>query len=459
MVLVFSSHANDSPQIRREVQLAVSAETVLIPFRIEDVAPTRSLEYFLGAPHWLDAMTAPLEAHLERLAAAVTSFLGVSEPAESTAAPAHADVPRMAHQPQTAEPLRPPPDDQSVQAGTGDPTLPAIQPPDVGQPAYLADLSREPEKAIPYPPTPAPQNLLREVRVRRVSRRTKIAVVAGPLVFVAALAAAVGIPAIVKSPTSTTSPPTHSSQVTLPFIGLNQPSSVAVDTVAASVYVTDRLNNRVLKLAAGSPAPTGLPFTGLDFPEGVAVDPTGALYVADDHNKRVLMLAAGATTPSVLPFTGLGGAMFVAVDTFGSVYVTDPENNQVLQLEPGAPTPTVLPFTGLNTPLGLAVDGPDVYVVDKGNNRVLKLELIPHTQTVLPFTGLDFPTGAAIDTEGNVYVADSGNNRVLKMEGRSTPTVLPFTGLNAPMGVAIDTEGNVYVADSGNRRVVKLPAR
>jgi TIR domain len=79
MVLVFSSHANSSPQIRREVQLAVSAETVLIPFRIEDVAPAQSLEYFLGTPHWLDALTPPLEAHLERLTAAVMSFLALGE--------------------------------------------------------------------------------------------------------------------------------------------------------------------------------------------------------------------------------------------------------------------------------------------------------------------------------------------------------------------------------------------
>ena len=45
MVLVFSSHANTSPQIKREVQLAVDAETVLIPFHVEDVAPTQSLKY------------------------------------------------------------------------------------------------------------------------------------------------------------------------------------------------------------------------------------------------------------------------------------------------------------------------------------------------------------------------------------------------------------------------------
>lgn len=84
MVLVFSSHANASPQIRREVERAVNAETVLIPFRIEDVAPAEALEFFLGAPHWLDALTPPLDAHLERLAAAVMSFLSVSEPVGSS---------------------------------------------------------------------------------------------------------------------------------------------------------------------------------------------------------------------------------------------------------------------------------------------------------------------------------------------------------------------------------------
>ena len=89
MVLVFSSHANASPQIRREVERAVSAETVLIPFRIEDVLPEKSLEYFLGTPHWLDALTPPLEAHLEHLAAAATSFLAVIEPAAQKAGDVH----------------------------------------------------------------------------------------------------------------------------------------------------------------------------------------------------------------------------------------------------------------------------------------------------------------------------------------------------------------------------------
>ena len=68
MVLVFSSNANESPQIKREVERAVSRGSIVIPLRIEDVEPALSLEYFLSSPHWLDAFTPPLEQHLQRLA-------------------------------------------------------------------------------------------------------------------------------------------------------------------------------------------------------------------------------------------------------------------------------------------------------------------------------------------------------------------------------------------------------
>jgi hypothetical protein len=67
MVLVFSAEANKSPQILREVERAVNAGTVVVPFRIEDVLPSGDLEYFISAHHWLDAMTPPLKKHLGRL--------------------------------------------------------------------------------------------------------------------------------------------------------------------------------------------------------------------------------------------------------------------------------------------------------------------------------------------------------------------------------------------------------
>jgi hypothetical protein len=47
-VLVFSSPANASQQIRREVERAVNRGLAVIPLRIEDVAPTKSLEYFIS---------------------------------------------------------------------------------------------------------------------------------------------------------------------------------------------------------------------------------------------------------------------------------------------------------------------------------------------------------------------------------------------------------------------------
>ena len=44
MVLVFSRHANSSQQVKREVERAVNKGIPVIPFRIEDVPPSDSLE-------------------------------------------------------------------------------------------------------------------------------------------------------------------------------------------------------------------------------------------------------------------------------------------------------------------------------------------------------------------------------------------------------------------------------
>src|ERR1051326_8244436 len=76
MVLIFSAHSNNSQQVLREVQLAVSSHLHIVQLRIEDVRPNDDLTYFLSTPHWLDAMTPPLDAHLQRLATAVQALLG-----------------------------------------------------------------------------------------------------------------------------------------------------------------------------------------------------------------------------------------------------------------------------------------------------------------------------------------------------------------------------------------------
>ncbi len=81
MVLIFSDHSNRSQQVMREVERAVSQGIPILPFRIEDVPLTPSMEYFISAPHWLDAMNGPLEEHLERLAATAQRILSQEEPA------------------------------------------------------------------------------------------------------------------------------------------------------------------------------------------------------------------------------------------------------------------------------------------------------------------------------------------------------------------------------------------
>ena len=75
MVLVFSSNANESQQIVREVERAVNKGIPVIPFRVEDVDPNKSLEYYISAPHWLDALTPPLEQHIEQLNSTIKLLL------------------------------------------------------------------------------------------------------------------------------------------------------------------------------------------------------------------------------------------------------------------------------------------------------------------------------------------------------------------------------------------------
>src|SRR5436190_17781157 len=88
MVLIFSADSNNSQQVLREVQLAVSSHLHIIQLRIEDVRPNDDLTYFLSTPHWLDALTPPVEKHLQRLVAAVETLLGKEESESRPGVPA-----------------------------------------------------------------------------------------------------------------------------------------------------------------------------------------------------------------------------------------------------------------------------------------------------------------------------------------------------------------------------------
>jgi Protein of unknown function (DUF3365)/TIR domain len=74
-VLVFSDSANTSDHVRREVAKAFSLGLAVIPFRTEDVAPNRSLSYFLETVHWLDAFPSPTESYFGTLSDQIKRLL------------------------------------------------------------------------------------------------------------------------------------------------------------------------------------------------------------------------------------------------------------------------------------------------------------------------------------------------------------------------------------------------
>ena len=67
MILVWSTHSDQSKQVKREVALALDEVGVtVIPYHIEPIEPSR-LRYYLNGIQWLDASILPPEVTLKRL--------------------------------------------------------------------------------------------------------------------------------------------------------------------------------------------------------------------------------------------------------------------------------------------------------------------------------------------------------------------------------------------------------
>ena len=75
MILVYSENANASQHVAREVERAAAKQIPIFPFRIDASDPAPEMEYFISNTHWLDAITAPVEQHLEQLHSAVRAQL------------------------------------------------------------------------------------------------------------------------------------------------------------------------------------------------------------------------------------------------------------------------------------------------------------------------------------------------------------------------------------------------
>jgi hypothetical protein len=118
-VLVFSANANSSPHVRRELERTASHGIPILPFRVEDVVPAPSVEYFISDAHWLDAMTPPMEQHLDHLVGTVRLLL--DRQAAAAGVPVQAAVPSPAASGTVAVPTwTPPPVEDGPHSGATD---------------------------------------------------------------------------------------------------------------------------------------------------------------------------------------------------------------------------------------------------------------------------------------------------------------------------------------------------
>ena len=270
--------------------------------------------------------------------------------------------------------------------------------------------------------------------------------------------------------------------------GIDAAYSVTVDPNTGKVFLTDRKNHRVLRFAglpslesgAAAEAVLGQPdmnghsaactVAGLNGPVAVWVDWWSNLWVSDRLNNRVLRyasasdIASGAAATQVLgqadfttctagsaDQTHFNGPYGLFVDTAQRLWVADRNNHRVLRfdtassLDNGAPANAVLGH---------------LFFTDNADGGNMN--------------GFTQPESVLGDLQGNLWVADVGNNRVLRFDnaaslpnganasgllGQSNYTVYT-SGATAskmydPDGLALDWHtGRLFVADGSNNRIL-----
>jgi len=78
-VILLSENSADSSHVLREVEIAVEGGAVIVPFRIQEVAISDDLKYYLNKVHWLDALTPPIEGHIGRLVDTLAMIIDIPD--------------------------------------------------------------------------------------------------------------------------------------------------------------------------------------------------------------------------------------------------------------------------------------------------------------------------------------------------------------------------------------------
>ncbi len=252
---------------------------------------------------------------------------------------------------------------------------------------------------------------------------------------------------------------------------LKQPVGVAVDSVG-NVYVSDRFDNRVRKIAAGSgiittvagnglstgPLGDGGPATGamLNIPRGLGFDAGGNLLIADSNNYRVRKVDKNTGIITTIvgngdfnssgdggPATsaGINGVFSVARDPAGNLFIISTGKVRRIDAATGIIT-SVAPSLPMTTPEGFNFAAPDDLALDPNGRLYVSTNQIVARISGLPMGPADAtPPVIQPNVAGNVgtngwYVSDvqiswtvtDGESAISSSSGCDSSSVTSDTG-------------------------------
>jgi len=252
---------------------------------------------------------------------------------------------------------------------------------------------------------------------------------------------------------------------------IERPQDVEDDS-AGNIWVTDRVNNRIVKYS-----PNGVylsQITGtvgtenqVTEPRDLAISANGNLWVAETTYKRVRQYSPTGSIVSTIKNAELESPYGVAIAPDGAVWVTDSQNGKVLQFKQDGTLIRTIRRPASDIPTGIDIDEyGNGWVVMQGSNRVVELsstgsEIFSFGSEGTEAGKFKVPTGVAIAPSGNIFVSDGSNNRIqeFKPDGgfmRQFGTVGTASNqLSEPRGIAV-LPGNVLaIADAANKRVAR----
>src|SRR5216110_124087 len=55
ILFIFTSRSNTSRAVQKELERGVNRGKVIVPFRLDEIAPSPAVDYLIANEHWLDA--------------------------------------------------------------------------------------------------------------------------------------------------------------------------------------------------------------------------------------------------------------------------------------------------------------------------------------------------------------------------------------------------------------------